>query len=341
LGAGVTAVSFAVGAFVRRFARPLRLIDVPNERSSHDIPTPRGGGLGIVIAVAGGLLAASGLGLELPAAALPVVLIAGVTVASVSFVDDLRGVPATVRLLVHFSAGALVLFVAGAEPVLAIGREIRIDLGWMLVPIALVWIAGMTNAYNFMDGVDGLAGGQAVAASAVWAGAGWWLGRPDLVTMGVVIGAAAAGFLIHNWSPAKLFMGDVGSAFLGFTLAAIPLMAEPPREALALPAVLALWPFVFDTAFTLVRRASRRENLLAAHRSHLYQRLTIAGWRQPAACLLFLALAAAGGGAAFLLLVNVRGAELVAAGYLVGSAGLVVALVSAAERRTRTEAEVP
>ena len=124
-----------------------------------------------------------------------------------------------------------------------------------------------------MDGIDGLAGGQALVAGLAWMATGWATDQFAPAAVGAALAGAAFGFLLHNWSPARTFMGDVGSAFLGFVLATLPLLATP-RRAFAVPAVLIVWPFVFDTAVTLLRRLSRRENVFAAHRTHLYQRLT-------------------------------------------------------------------
>jgi UDP-N-acetylmuramyl pentapeptide phosphotransferase/UDP-N-acetylglucosamine-1-phosphate transferase len=128
-----------------------------------------------------------------------------------------------------------------------------------------------------MDGIDGIAGGQAVIASVGWAVLGTVIGSPDVIVLGALAAAAVSGFLIYNWAPAKVFMGDAGSAFLGFLFAAMPLVAAGSGPGVMIWAALLLWPFLFDTGFTLVRRIRRREHIFRAHRSHLYQRLTITG----------------------------------------------------------------
>jgi UDP-N-acetylmuramyl pentapeptide phosphotransferase/UDP-N-acetylglucosamine-1-phosphate transferase len=156
----------------------------------------------------------------------------------------------------------------------------QLHLGWVGLPLTFLWIVGLTNAYNFMDGIDGIAGSQAVVVGLGWSLLGWLGQQPHLCAMGLMLTGASLGFLLHNWPPARIFMGDVGSAFLGYTFAVLPLMTAHVPHAdsrLALIGALLLWPFIFDSAFTFVRRATRGENVLAAHRSHLYQRLVISG----------------------------------------------------------------
>jgi UDP-N-acetylmuramyl pentapeptide phosphotransferase/UDP-N-acetylglucosamine-1-phosphate transferase len=155
--------------------------------------------------------------------------------------------------------------------------------------------------------------------------------------MGLLLAAASSGFLLHNWPPARIFMGDAGSGFLGFSFAVLPLLASPENPALLIVGVLLLWPFVFDTTFTLVRRLCRRENVFQAHRSHLYQRLVIAGLSHPAVTLLYLGLAGLGGLAAMAWTRAGPGAETALA--LVPCAGLGLwASVVWIERRTGSAA---
>jgi UDP-N-acetylmuramyl pentapeptide phosphotransferase/UDP-N-acetylglucosamine-1-phosphate transferase len=155
-----------------------------------------------------------------------------------------------------------------------------VALGSAGVVLTLAWIVGLTNAYNFMDGSDGIAGSQAVVAGVAWAVLGW-LGNEPLVTgLGLLLAAGSVGFLAHNWPPARVFLGDVGSVFLGYSFALMPLLAlRSPTLAPAsfLLAALPVWPFAFDAAFTFGRRLLHGENIWAAHRTHLFQRLLVAG----------------------------------------------------------------
>ena len=152
-------------------------------------------------------------------------------------------------------------------------------------------MVGLTNVFNFLDGIDGIAGAQGVVAGISWMLAGWYLKLGFISILGALLAGGCAGFLVHNWPPAKIFMGDVGSAFLGFVFGVLPLIAlqELPRDSnpvviarLPVFAVLVVWPFVADGSFTFFRRLVKREPVWKAHRSHLYQRMVQAGWSHAA-----------------------------------------------------------
>ena len=285
------ALSWVLVLVIRKLALRRGVLDIPNERSSHVRPTPRLGGVGILAAI---LISVIGFarGSGLPARELAVVLGLGTAVSLVSLLDDFRGLSAVTRLLVHLTIAALAVASFGPLdvrlPVVAPGlaHSLIVD------GVSVLWIAGFINAFNFMDGTDGIAAAQAFVAALGWGLAGWWLHEPVLALLAVAIAASSAGFLLHNWSPATIFMGDAGSALLGFLLATLPLLADSPWPLLT--AALPVWPFGFDTALTLVLRARRRENLLAAHKSHLYQRLTQTGWTHSRIAILYSALALGG-----------------------------------------------
>ena len=260
----IFSASAIVVAIVKRWASR-RLLDVPGARSSHVHPTPRGGGLAIaVVALASWIFFARSTGIALPLAGAAIV-------AAVSWFDDLKSLPWSVRILAQSIAAALVL--VAIWPLPAFGSVPLV----VRTVIAFAWIVGLTNAYNFMDGIDGIAAGQAIVAGGGWALLGWIAHDPLPLIAGLTLLAASGGFLIYNWPPASIFMGDVGAAFLGFTLAALPLMVWHQQPQLAAAGPLLVWPFLFDTSFTFFRRLYRGENVVAAHRSHLYQRLVITG----------------------------------------------------------------
>ena len=273
---------------VRRVARR-HLLDLPNERSSHIVPTPRGGGLAIAILSIMGVLA------FFPGREGWAIAASAAVVAVVSFVDDVRSVTWRIRLSIH--AGTAIIVVAAVPMHASVPHP-----AWLaLVSVAsVIWIVGLTNAYNFMDGIDGIAGLQAVVAGVAW----FILLRgvqPGLSQAALVAAGSAAGFLIHNIPRARIFMGDVGSAFLGFTIASIGVVAAQRRSSLAVAAVLIMWPFVFDSTFTLVRRLLRGERLYEAHRSHIYQRLVQTGVSHAAVAFLYASVACLGASAAVLL----------------------------------------
>lgn len=274
-----------VAVFVRLASRG-GWLDVPNERSSHQVPTPRGAGLVIVVVVSAAMAWAAGAGLFRvdPAA------FAALAIAAISAIDDVRSLPSGTRLMVHLGCAVVAAMTIGS--------------GWSapVIVLAVIWIVGLTNAYNFMDGIDGISGAQAVVAGVAFALAALHVGLTGPAVCAIAIASASAGFLMHNWSPARVFMGDVGSAFLGFSFAAMALQIGVWSPAAGIAAALSLWPFVFDTALTFVRRAARGENVMQSHRSHLYQRLVIAGWSHARVTVLYAATAALGAAAGLAVL---------------------------------------
>lgn len=289
-----TIVGFILVELVRRWGLRRQVLDIPNERSSHTSPVPRAGGIGIVATVMGGYLAGSLI------AGYPIswgFLIGGVLIAAVSFIDDLRDLPFYVRLFAHSIAAALLIADSGAITEISYSVSgSAVSLGILAVPLTFGAILWMINAYNFMDGIDGIAGLQALVAAAGWVIFAAIFGDNEVKWLALSIGGSAIGFLVLNWSPARIFMGDVGSAFLGFTFAAVPLLAlntpNVPRGLVPLFALLVVFPFVFDTVFTFFRRLTNREKVWKAHRSHLYQRMVINGASHASVTLLYGALAA-------------------------------------------------
>ena len=203
-------------------------------------------------------------------------------VALISWLDDIYSVSFIFRLLVHSAAaGILILGVGFWREIYIPGFELSLHVGSIGAVIAFLWIVWMINAYNFMDGIDGIAGSQAVLAGISWLIFGSILGYKSTYFFGGILAFSCFGFLIHNWSPARVFMGDVGSAFLGFSFAAMPLMAADEKPAnssiLFFAAILFVWFFLLDTVFTFFRRALRGEKVWTAHREHLYQRINKSG----------------------------------------------------------------
>jgi UDP-N-acetylmuramyl pentapeptide phosphotransferase/UDP-N-acetylglucosamine-1-phosphate transferase len=291
-GAGLLVSAGLVGA-ARDWAKRRMLTDRPNVRSLHVRPTPRGGGIGIVVPTC---VALGAMGAIAPHGQVAAAWIGGIglLVAAVGMVDDVRGLSAITRLVVQGSAAALIVAGIGAWRTFAWPGLWCVDLGWMAIPFTILIVAGLTNAYNFMDGVDAIAGTQGAIAGFGWIGAGYALRDPMLAVAGAVVAASCLGFLLFNWPPASIFMGDVGSGFLGFVLAALTVSVALRSPATATAGILFVWPFVFDTAFTLLRRLRRRENLLHAHRSHLYQRLVLTGLSHRSVTSLYAVLAIAG-----------------------------------------------
>jgi UDP-N-acetylmuramyl pentapeptide phosphotransferase/UDP-N-acetylglucosamine-1-phosphate transferase len=265
-------------AGVRALGLKRNFLDVPNERSSHVKPTPSGGGIAIVLA---SLVFYCVVAYILPQTFSWGYLAGALLVAGISLIDDIYGISVIWRLLTHAAAAALLIADKGYwHSFYVIGTSIDLNLGTAGAVITFIWIVWLINAYNFMDGIDGIAGVQSIAAAAGWFAIGWLIGSPTAFYLGGVLIFATLGFLIHNWQPARIFMGDVGSAFLGFTFAALPLLAvgdERTYVFLPMTGILLVWLFLFDTDITLIRRALRREKIWQAHRLHVYQRLVQGG----------------------------------------------------------------
>jgi UDP-N-acetylmuramyl pentapeptide phosphotransferase/UDP-N-acetylglucosamine-1-phosphate transferase len=256
--------------------RGLVALDYPNERSLHDTPTPRTGGLGMIA----GLVAGQGVVvLAGVSPAPPAVLIGALAaVVAVSLWDDLRGLSVSARMLVH--VGAAVALVYSGSRLAAIALPgIRLDIapGVALV-LSVLGVVWMTNLYNFMDGMDGLAGGMGVIGFATFALLAWRAGDVALASLSAIVACASAGFLMMNFPPARIFMGDTGSSLLGFLAAAIALEAARSDVFTLWQSLLVFSPFVVDATVTLIRRALGGEAVWRAHRSHFYQRLVRLGW---------------------------------------------------------------
>jgi len=274
LSAIVVATIVATG-LVRRFAIARMLLDVPTARSSHTTPVPRGGGLAFVLTILVALIALAACGLIDRALALAIVP-AGIAIAGVGWLDDRRGLSWRVRIVVHTAAAAWILWWLGPVTVLRVGDS-ALALGWFAWPVSLLGLVWLANAFNFMDGIDGIAAGTAVVAGAIGAILCAAAGASGPAWLAAIIAAGALGFLPWNWAPAKIFMGDVGSVFLGLLLGAAGLSADRAGAVPATLWALLLGPFLFDATLTLIRRMARGEPWRSAHRSHAYQRAVQSG----------------------------------------------------------------
>lgn len=285
-------IAYTVVGNLRQWAER-RLLALPNERSSHSRPTPSGGGAAIVLSTLLGVTVFLVLTRHL-SLSWGTLLLGGALVAFISWLDDLYTMPSTVRLAVHSASALCVLIGVGAIQQVTIPLLGRLEIGWLGYGLTFLWIIALINGYNFMDGLDGLAGTQAVVAGVTWAYLGYWADVPLVMALGLLLAVGSLGFLAYNWPPARIFMGDVGSAFLGYNFAALAVLGAQQQGKLAFLGALVIWPFLFDTLFTLVRRWQRGENLLQAHRSHLYQRLVISGHSHRTVTLLYAGLAVMG-----------------------------------------------
>lgn len=269
LGLVVLLFSAWLTGLLRHYALRTQLLDLPNERSSHTQPTPRGGGLALVVSFVFGLVCLWLWG-GVAAEVLVAVGVGGVLIAAIGYLDDRHGLPARWRFLVHMLAASWALWWLGGFPALPV-FDVELRLGWLGIPIGVVAIVWLLNLYNFMDGIDGIAATEAVTVAVGAALLLWLQGDAGAAALLVILAAAALGFLVWNWPPAKIFMGDVGSAFLGYVFAVLALGLSSGALNLWVWLIL-LGVFVVDATYTLLRRLLRGERVYQAHRSHAYQR---------------------------------------------------------------------
>ena len=259
-----------------------QILDHPNQRSSHSKAVPKSGGISIVVTFLIGMLV---IVLFIDSELMEKSYIWGfvfsaILIAIISFVDDVREKSAQFKLVTHIVAVGVVLYCGIVIDTLTLPWVGLVDLEWAGYLISAIWILGLTNAYNFMDGIDGLVGSTALIAALFFMAISYYEGSSFVYITGYTIIAGSVGFLIYNAPPAKIFMGDVGSAFLGFVFASLAIIAArydySRTSFLVMP--LLLFHFIYDTLFTFFRRLLRGENALQAHRTHLYQLLVRCGY---------------------------------------------------------------
>ena len=261
--------SWCLTALMRRYALAAQLLDHPNARSAHGVATPRGGGVAIVVSFAALATTLGAMGV------LPVPMLAGLlgsaaVVALVGFVDDRAPLPARWRFLVHAGAAVWSLWLMhGIPPVPVFG--FALDLGWFGLALAATYLVWMVNLFNFMDGIDAIASIEAITVSVggAWC---WWLatGTPSWL-LPIGFAACVLGFLAWNYPPAKIFMGDVGSCFIGMVLGVLSLWTAQEATQVFWCWFILLGCFMVDATTTLVRRVRRGDKFNVAHRSHAYQ----------------------------------------------------------------------
>ncbi len=257
---------------MRRYALR-RLLDLPNARSSHRTPTPRGGGLALLLGFLAGCVLLTVLGRM--STGLLVLLLTGLPIGAVGFWDDHGHVPAHFRLAVHLTAAGAALLLMGGFPLMPLGLW-SVDLGWLGSAVAMLWLVWLLNLFNFMDGIDAIAGTEVIFVAAAAASLIFWHGGQldEVVLSLILLAVATLGFQFWNWPPAKIFMGDVGSGFVGYTLALLAL-SDMNRSGggLGFPVWFILnGIFLVDATYTLLRRMASGQTWYEAHRLHAYQK---------------------------------------------------------------------
>jgi Fuc2NAc and GlcNAc transferase len=266
-------------SLVRNHALARSIIDLPNDRSLHVTPTPRGGGISIVVVLLSFLLLA-GVSRLLPWNVVIGLGGGGAAVALIGWLDDVSSVVALKRLLVHFAAAAWAVAWLGGFRFASLGGQ-QLDLGPVGSVLAVIGIVWATNLFNFMDGSDGIVAVEVASIGAIGGLLLLWVGNVGLGTLALVLAGAALGFAWWNWAPARIFLGDVGSGFVGFTIGALAVASE---NANAVP--VAVWSllsciFLVDATLTLLRRL-RLGHWKEPHRTHAYQVAIQGGWSHDA-----------------------------------------------------------
>ncbi len=265
----IAIISYILTGVIHRYALAKSLIDIPNERSSHSVPTPRGGGLAIVLVFLSALLLITS---SHQFAIEPVIALSGAggLVALVGFLDDHGHLAVHWRLLAHFIAAGWGLAWLGGMPPVAIAG-FTVDLAWFGNIVAAVCLVWLLNLYNFMDGIDGIAGVEGITVCI--AGALLYVLSPVNYNpyIALLLIASITGFLFWNFPKAKIFMGDAGSGFIGITLGLMSIQAGWIAPELLWGWLILLGAFIVDASITLIRRMLRGEKIHQAHRSHAYQ----------------------------------------------------------------------
>ncbi|MDB1111399.1 MraY family glycosyltransferase [Pseudomonas extremaustralis] len=262
-------LSFFLTAALRRYALSRKMLDIPNVRSSHSVPTPRGGGVAIVLSFSAALIGMFAGGL-IPSTLFYALTGAGMLTAVVGFLDDHGHIAARWRLLAHFASAIWAVAWLGGLPAISL-YGFNIYISWIGYLFAVVYLVWMLNLYNFMDGIDGIAGVEAMTVCLCGCLLYWINDTPVQAWSLVALASCVAGFLLWNFPPAKIFMGDAGSGFLGMALGVLSLQAAWTSPKFFWAWLILLGVFIVDATFTLLRRLLRGDKVYEAHRSHAYQ----------------------------------------------------------------------
>jgi UDP-N-acetylmuramyl pentapeptide phosphotransferase/UDP-N-acetylglucosamine-1-phosphate transferase len=268
----------------------LSIFSHPNDRTLHSTPTPQTGGLAIVVSVLISLIvAASVFVMTEPAKTLLPkgvmasgsvwIVLSMLLIFAVSFIDDCGGLPASLRLSVQAVSALIIIVGVGLTlSSIPIPGGPTIQLGIAAIPVSVLFLIWMANLYNFMDGMDGFAGGMTFFGFGFLSYFGWHAHFPVMIIIASFVSMGALGFLAHNFPPARIFMGDAGSITLGFLAGTLMLLGVRDHTFDFWVPVIIFSPFIFDATVTLVRRAIRRQKIWQAHREHYYQRIVLSGW---------------------------------------------------------------
>ncbi len=279
-------LTLGVIQFYRRFAVHFGIIDMPNERSSHKVPMPRGAGICFYIGFTITLVILYFMG-ELALRFTFPIFLGGSMMMLLGYWDDLKSLPTSVRLFVQILASVFVV----ALLTKGFANDIQIsflpDWPWLTSAFCILYVAWFVNLYNFMDGSDGLATLTGILGSAIISVVSFASSNFDLALIYATLAFALLAFLTLNWHPAVVFMGDAGAYFLGFIFGAFALLSKLIYETSLYVHLIVFGMFVVDATWTLIRRGVRVEKVYRPHKQHAFQKLVAAGWSHPHVALLY------------------------------------------------------
>lgn len=276
---GTVLVSGVTSALLSHYRGAWSILDEPNQRSLHHSPVPRSGGVAILLGILFAcIVVCLGTGPAAPVLSLALIVTASVLVAAISFLDDIYGISVTIRLIVQLAAAVLVVLAGLYINILELAGGAFQPSTWLGIVLALIFIIWMVNLYNFMDGMDGFAAGMGVSGFGTFALLGALAGHMGFAQVNAGVATACLGFLLFNFPPARIFMGDIGAASLGFLAAVMMLWANQQVIFPLWVGVLVFSPFIVDATWTLLRRVLKGKQPWDAHREHFYQRLVQCGW---------------------------------------------------------------
>ncbi len=297
------AISFIATPFVRKLAFKVGAVDIPkDDRRVHKEPMPLIGGLAIFLSVIISMLIFLPLNREIFS-----IILGSTIVVMGGIIDDLRDLRPRYKFIFQI-VGGLIVIIGGGVKIAYITNPFSastslLSLRWLSLPISLFWIVGITNTLNWIDGLDGLSAGVAMISSVTLMIVAARFGYTNVIILSAVIAGACLGFLPFNFNPAKIFMGDTGSLFLGFMLAAITIegvMKSVATIAIIAPILILSVP-IFDTTFAIFRRMINGQPIAAADKGHLHHRLLNRGLSQKKAVLLLYGLSASYGAIAIII----------------------------------------
>ncbi|OQW49089.1 MAG: hypothetical protein A4C66_05910 [Nitrospira sp. HN-bin3] len=324
----------------------------PNDRTLHATPTPQTGGLAVIVSVVIALLAAASV-LALVQPSQPLlpkgvasgslwIVVSMLLVFIVSFIDDCIGLPASLRLGVQAAAAFIIIGGIGLTlSSIQIPGGLTIELGLAAIPVSALLLIWMANLYNFMDGMDGFAGGMTFWGFGFLAYFGWQTHFPVMLIISTFVAMGALGFLMHNFPPARIFMGDAGSITLGFLAGTFMILGVRDGIFDLWVPIMIFSPFIADATVTLLRRALRRKRIWEAHREHYYQRVVLSGWSHRRTVLAEYGIMILCGGLAVAYHHSTDKGRLIILGAWAGIFALFAILVHALERKKALACSVP